>query len=89
MGLKAHLTGGAQVEDTDQGNLDRSDLSAIVGANAWADRTLVEQAIAPATSAFLAWSRKAPQQCLLGASDQILRAFTATALRGLAGPRAT
>jgi hypothetical protein len=89
MGLKAHLSGGAQVEDTDQGNLDRSDLSDIVGANAWADRTLVEQAIAPATSALLAWSRRAPQQCLLGASNQIVGAFTATAPRSLAGPRAT
>jgi hypothetical protein len=89
MGLKAHLTGGAQVEDTDQGNLDRSDLSDIVSANAWADRTVVEQANAPATSAFLAWSRRAPQQCFLGASDQILGAFTARPRRILAGPRAT
>jgi hypothetical protein len=68
MALQAHLSGGAQVEGTDPANREGSDLSAIAGAHALPDRSLVERAIGPATSAFRAGSRRTPQRCFLNGS---------------------
>jgi hypothetical protein len=88
MAVQAHLSGGAQVWGTDPVDRARSDLSDLAGAHAWPDRTLVERASAPATSAFRAGSRSTPQQCFLnGAGPR--RALTSTAPPSSAGPRAT
>lgn len=88
MAVQAHLSGGAPVEGMDPADRERSDLSDIAGGHAWPDRSLVERASAPATSAFRAGSRSTPQRCFLNGAG-FRGAFTSTAPPSSAGPRAT
>jgi hypothetical protein len=93
MALQAHLGGGARGEDAaDQDDVDRFDLSAVVGADAGIDRTLVEQAIAVGKSVCAVGPRRTSQQRFAWldlAGDQILGSFAEPASPSWAAYRAT